>query len=201
MIRAIATDMDGTFLNSAKNYDREQFDRVYAKMCQQDIKFIVASGNQYEQLKAFFPGKADDIAFVSDNGSQIFEHDQLVNATTIPRPVVTHILADVFKLESLKHVTLSGLRSAYILESATPAGRQNARQYYYKLKEVSDFPTVDDDISKINLLVDDAVKDSVTATINERFPTAASMYCGRSVRPVKSCSFKRSIYSSVFLFK
>ncbi|WP_369347166.1 HAD hydrolase family protein [Amylolactobacillus amylophilus] len=55
MIRAIATDMDGTFLNSAKNYDREQFDRVYAKMCQQDIKFIVASGNQYEQLKAFFP--------------------------------------------------------------------------------------------------------------------------------------------------
>ncbi|WP_054746216.1 HAD hydrolase family protein [Amylolactobacillus amylophilus] len=151
--------------------------------------------------KLFFPGKADEIAFVSDNGSQIFEHDQLVNATTIPRPVVTHILADVFKLESLKHVTLSGLRSAYILESATPAGRQNARQYYYTLKEVSDFPTVDDDISKINLLVDDAVKDSVTATINERFPTAASMYCGRSVRPVKSCSFKRSIYSSVFLFK
>ncbi len=54
-IKLIAVDMDGTFLSEAGNYDRERFKKQYIKMKEKDIKFVVASGNQYYQLHSFFP--------------------------------------------------------------------------------------------------------------------------------------------------
>lgn len=44
-IKLIATDMDGTFLNSQKDYNREHFADLYAELKKRDIKFVVASGN------------------------------------------------------------------------------------------------------------------------------------------------------------
>ena len=54
MIKLIATDMDGTWLNDAKDYDREIFKREFEEMRKQDIKFVVASGNQYANLMTRF---------------------------------------------------------------------------------------------------------------------------------------------------
>lgn len=53
MVKMIAVDMDGTFLSSTKEYNRERFAQLYTKMQEQDVKFVVASGNQYYQLKSF----------------------------------------------------------------------------------------------------------------------------------------------------
>lgn len=54
MIKAIAVDMDGTFLNSNNDYNRERFEKIFNEIQQQNIQFIVASGNQYAQLRTFF---------------------------------------------------------------------------------------------------------------------------------------------------
>ncbi len=54
MIRAISVDMDGTFLDGNGEYDRARFEKIYAELMKRGIKFIVASGNQYYQLKSFF---------------------------------------------------------------------------------------------------------------------------------------------------
>lgn len=52
--KAIAVDMDGTFLDDQKNYDKELFAYLLTKMNEQGIHFIVASGNQYERLRLDF---------------------------------------------------------------------------------------------------------------------------------------------------
>ncbi|WP_279390827.1 HAD hydrolase family protein [Mammaliicoccus sciuri] len=57
MIKAIAVDMDGTFLNSEGSYDKDLFKDVFSYLKSQNIKFIVASGNQYYQLRSFSQGK------------------------------------------------------------------------------------------------------------------------------------------------
>lgn len=58
MIKAIATDMDGTFLNSQSTYDQARFLTVYAELKRRGIAFIVASGNPVYQLqKTFAPVK------------------------------------------------------------------------------------------------------------------------------------------------
>lgn len=52
-IKLIAVDMDGTFLSDAKTYNRPRFLAQYQRMRQQNIRFVVASGNQYYQLISF----------------------------------------------------------------------------------------------------------------------------------------------------
>ncbi len=54
-IKLIAVDMDGTFLSDAKTYNRPRFLAQYQRMREQNIRFVVASGNQYYQLISFFP--------------------------------------------------------------------------------------------------------------------------------------------------
>ena len=53
-IKMIVTDLDGTFYHKDLNYDKERFNRLYKQMKEHDIRFVVASGNQYYQLISFF---------------------------------------------------------------------------------------------------------------------------------------------------
>lgn len=53
-IKLIAVDMDGTFLSDAKTYNRPRFLAQYQRMREQNIRFVVASGNRYYQLISFF---------------------------------------------------------------------------------------------------------------------------------------------------
>ena len=50
MIKLIATDMDGTWLKENKTYDKKLFEKEFQIMQHRDIKFVVASGNQYENI-------------------------------------------------------------------------------------------------------------------------------------------------------
>ena len=45
-VKLIAVDMDGTFLSDAKTYNRPRFLNQYQRMREQNIRFVVASGNQ-----------------------------------------------------------------------------------------------------------------------------------------------------------
>ena len=69
-IKLIATDMDGTFLNSQKDYNREHFADLYAELKKRDIKFVVASGNQSFQLKSFFPDISNELTFAASRTSK-----------------------------------------------------------------------------------------------------------------------------------
>ena len=73
-VKVIVTDMDGTFLNDAKTYDRSRFLAQFAQLQQRGIEFVVASGNQYYQLISFFPEIREQISFVAENGALVYEH-------------------------------------------------------------------------------------------------------------------------------
>jgi hydroxymethylpyrimidine pyrophosphatase-like HAD family hydrolase len=47
-----------------RNLQSRAFLAQYARMKEQGIRFVVASGNQYYQLISFFPEIAHEIAFV-----------------------------------------------------------------------------------------------------------------------------------------
>ena len=49
MIKLIAFDMDGTFLNSQNDYDRVRFDRIFQAAKEKGIRLVANSGNQYQQ--------------------------------------------------------------------------------------------------------------------------------------------------------
>ena len=78
-IKLIAVDMDGTFLNENKQYDRERFQKQYHALKEKGIKFVVASGNQYYQLISFFPEIYRDISFVAENGALVYDQGERVH--------------------------------------------------------------------------------------------------------------------------
>lgn len=75
-VKMVAVDMDGTFLDDKKQYNCARFLACYHQLTQRHIKFVVASGNQYHQLRSFFPEIASEIAFVAENGALIIDRDQ-----------------------------------------------------------------------------------------------------------------------------
>ena len=49
MIHLLATDMDGTLLNSQKEFDNEFFE-VLQKVLEKEMYFVIASGNQLKMV-------------------------------------------------------------------------------------------------------------------------------------------------------
>ena len=90
MIKAIAVDMDGTFLDSKKQYDQERFNRIFQQLKNENIKFIAASGNQYAKLKSIFGDKA--MFFVAENGAVIYEGNTLYDYQAFEKDVFRNIV-------------------------------------------------------------------------------------------------------------
>ncbi len=53
-IKMVAVDIDGTFVRSDYTYDRLRFRQILARMQKAGCRFVVASGNQYYQLRDLF---------------------------------------------------------------------------------------------------------------------------------------------------
>ena len=147
-------DMDGTFLSDAKTYNRPRFLAQYQRMREQNIRFVVASGNQYYQLISFFPEIAHQIAFVAENGGWVVSGNEDVFNCQLP---VHHFNAVVDHLQTLPNIEIiaCGKRSAYTLNRYNDALKTVAAKYYHRLELVDDFNHLDDTILKFGLNVPD----------------------------------------------
>ncbi|MGT2753725.1 Cof-type HAD-IIB family hydrolase [Streptococcus ovis] len=76
MIKLIATDMDGTFLDNQGAFDKIRFERVLSALETHDIRFVVASGNGMGRLLKIFEGFENRLIFVAENGSHLYQNGQ-----------------------------------------------------------------------------------------------------------------------------
>ncbi|HEY3590574.1 MAG TPA: Cof-type HAD-IIB family hydrolase [Buttiauxella sp.] len=160
-VKLIAVDMDGTFLDDNKEYNHTRFAQLYAQMKEQEIRFVVASGNQYYQLISFFPEIAHEISFVADNGGWVVsEGKDMFNGELTKQQfntVIDHLL-------TLPHVDIiaCGKHNGYTLNSYDDAFIKMARMYYYRLELVDNFSGLDDVFFKFALnLPDDLLDDTM----------------------------------------
>ncbi len=70
-IKLVAVDIDGTFVRSDYTYDVPRFQQILARMKRAGCHFVVASGNQYYQLRDLFPGCDQELSFVAENGAYV----------------------------------------------------------------------------------------------------------------------------------
>lgn len=73
MIKLIATDMDGTFLDGEGSFDRQRFAAILAQLAERKIPFVIASGNGIGRLRQLCEGFEEDLIFVADNGAHIYQ--------------------------------------------------------------------------------------------------------------------------------
>lgn len=161
-IKMIAVDMDGTFLDDNKRYNRERFGQLYVRMKKQGIRFVVASGNQYWQLISFFPDIAHEIAFVAENGGWVVcEGEDLFNGALSDEQygqMVDHLitLPDV-------EIIACGKKQGWTLRHYDEQFHRVAAKYYHRLEHVDNFFNLDDTFFKFALnLPDNRLTDTMT---------------------------------------
>ena len=117
MISLIATDLDGTLLNSRKEVPAgfEQW-----VCCHPEIKMVIASGRQYYNIRKLFGKAADSLIYLAENGGMVVEKGEVVYTNTIrTEDVITCI--ERFQEKDGHTVILCGEQSAYMNHSSEDA--------------------------------------------------------------------------------
>jgi hydroxymethylpyrimidine pyrophosphatase-like HAD family hydrolase len=136
-----------------KTYNRERFLAQYARMKEQGIRFVVASGNQYYQLISFFPEIAHEIAFVAENGGWVVSAGEDVFNGELSKE-------DLLPWRRVKRcpgmeIIACGKGSAYTLKSYNDSFKAIAAKYYHRLEMVDNFDNLNDIFFKFGLNVSD----------------------------------------------
>lgn len=133
LIKLIATDLDGTLLNSNKELPEGFREWVLGH---KDIKVVIASGRQYYNIKKLFPGMEDSLVFMADNGGLVFENNKTIYISEMKKEDVIYCIEQFHEKEKLP-IILSGEKSAY-MEHAPEEAENNAHMYYERLEFTSD---------------------------------------------------------------
>lgn len=147
-IKLVAVDVDGTFVRDDYTYDVPRFQRILSHMNTIGCNFVVASGNQYYQLRDLFPGYYDELSFVAENGAFVKDKKDILFTANMPRETVEAVIDVCREYPEILNV-LCGVESAYCERGAVSQEFYDLTSiYYHRLAWVDDFKKVKDQILK-----------------------------------------------------
>lgn len=165
-IKMIVTDLDGTFYHKDLSYDKERFNRLYKQMKEHDIRFVVASGNQYYQLISFFDQR-DEMTFVSENGGYIVKEGKELFSVKIKDDTFHKVLDVIAQYPEITINIVCGKKSAYMHSSTTDETFNIFLKYFPVMIRVDDLHAVDDQIMKFALMTSEEKVEEIAAKLNE----------------------------------
>ncbi|WP_019240260.1 MULTISPECIES: Cof-type HAD-IIB family hydrolase [Bacillus] len=149
MIKLIATDMDGTFLDDQNQFPKD-FYPIYKKLNEQGIIFGAASGRQYYNLVERFNDIKEEMLFIAENGTYVVYKGKELFSNSLNRETAFEIVKLARTIPDV-NIVVCGKKSAYI-ETTEPKVLSEVEKYYARREFVEDLLTVEDDILKIALL-------------------------------------------------
>lgn len=128
-IKLVATDMDGTLLDSEKRKPEEFVPWVKQHP---EIKTVIASGRQYFTLRRDFEEIADELVYIAENGALVFENGEIIYCNEMAKNDLRACLELVKDMPNVTPI-LCGAKSAY-MEHADEEVEQQAHIYYEHLE-------------------------------------------------------------------
>ncbi len=146
-IRLIAVDLDGTLLDSRKRVPVE-FPELVRNFTARGIRMVISSGRQYANLLKTFPGLAEYLTFVCENGALVCDGGRVIHADVLPREALAEPLRVI--RETGAHPIFCGIKAAYV-ENSGPDFLRHCKLYYERLEVLPDVALAaeQDDIVKI----------------------------------------------------
>ncbi len=148
MIKLIATDMDGTLLDS-NNKINPEFYEVFEKLKEKNIIFAAASGRQYYNLVERFENIKDNMMFIAENGTFVMHKGKEILLNSLDRGIALELIKIGQTIENA-YVILCGKKAAYI-DNTDERFMEQVNKYYAKVKIVDDLSEVHDDILKVTI--------------------------------------------------
>ncbi len=165
-MKLLATDMDGTFLRDDKSYS-EEFNDLYPKLIDKGIRFVIASGNQYEALYCKFADEIkDDLYYLCENGTKIVYQGKTIYTETINKEDAREIIEILKEIKDCM-IVVSGSKHAYI--SKEYKCKQDFIDLFMKnVKFVDSYDEIDDDILKFSIASFDDLMEERINTIKPK---------------------------------
>jgi len=141
-IRLVATDMDGTLLNS-KHEIHESFFPVFRKLKNHGIIFVAASGRQYFNLAKTLDAVKDEVIFAAENGSYVVFKGEEIHIQAIDQEI-THELILISRNIKNTYPIICGKKKAYV-ENDDEEFINHLKLYFERYEVVNDLLEITDD--------------------------------------------------------
>ncbi len=154
MIKLVIADMDGTLLNSQKQFSEGILQYIHKKS-KEGILFAAASGRQYSSLKNSFEEIQEDMIYVAENGMYIVYKNQELFSHTMKKEEAMNFVR-IGRSLSNAYVIVCGKKSAYV-EKENEAFLTEAKRYYAQLEKIDSLDKImhlDDEVLKIAIWCD-----------------------------------------------
>lgn len=166
MIKLIATDMDGTLLDGEGKLPQNFID-IIGQLSDKGIKFVVASGRPYTNLKNVFKPVYKELDYICDNGAFVVEKSSVSNINLINKKLVMDIIKTTSTNPNIA-VLLCGTKSMYH-SSCSDELMEEINKYYIDKIELDDLSSVEDDIFKISICDLSGAQENSYPELNDKY--------------------------------
>ena len=148
MLKCVASDVDGTLLKYGCQQLSPQLVDQIRELASFGVRFVVASGRPYTNLRRLFAPVRDQVSYVVENGAMCFHEGQIIHKDVIPRPLAMEVLRDILAKPGCE-ILLSTPR-INILQPKTREYLEHVQTVAsYDVEVTEDITTVEEDIIKI----------------------------------------------------
>lgn len=155
MIKLIASDIDGTLVPEGSHEISHEYFKVIEDLKEVGIRFCACSGRQYASMLDLFRPIADDIYFISGNGTVLRTKDRMLHVWPLEKDLVLQLIEAVRGIEGACFVVENPDR-CYMNHGEDSDFMKMLRDgYHYDVHNVDDITKIPmDNIVKVSIYCD-----------------------------------------------
>lgn len=147
-IKLIATDMDGTLLNSNHEVSNRFFN-LFKSLMQHDILFVAASGRPYYSIVEKLKDIKNDITIVAENGGIVIKNEVVLLSTPIDKNNLKHIVSKFDNIGEINAVFCTQSKAYFKINA--PDLLKTLVEFYPDFKQVNTTNEISEEVIKIAL--------------------------------------------------
>lgn len=106
MINFIVCGLEDVLIHEGVQEISEDTIELIAQLLKQDVKFVVATGLNYDVVKSLFGRVKNDIIYICNDGGVIIYEDKVISETPIDRLVCLDVIAEMEKEQFAEDIRL-----------------------------------------------------------------------------------------------
>ena len=175
-IKLIATDMDGTILDSQGFLDLPRLEKILDRLEEKGIRFVIATGNEIHRVRQLLGHLTDRVVLIVANGAKIFENNQLIQVETWDNELVEKALTFFKGQECQNQFVITSMNGGFVKEGTiftqldkfmTP---EMIELFYQRMNFVEELhPELFGGVLKMSLVVGEDRMDQVQEDFNQVF--------------------------------
>ena len=155
MIKLIASDIDGTLVPEGSHEISHEYFKVIEDLKEVGIRFCACSGRQYASMLDLFRPIADDIYFISGNGTVLRTKDRMLHVWPLEKDLVLQLIEAVRGIEGACFVVENPDRCYMDHGEDSDFMKMLRDGYHYDVHNVDDITKIPmDNIVKVSIYCD-----------------------------------------------